>query len=167
MFSVLSSVVCLSLLPVSHIPKKRYQSVQLPKLEMTIHLKINTHATPQKIWASHKWLCSFLCTSEYQIPKNKGIHQNFQKKKIFQRGCYPWLQPKSGSLPVKNEWIKCGKWIHHISCSPFFAHLTSFATPSRLADASIGNNFSTNDFEQNLSKVIFSPAYWFLLHGVI
>lgn len=77
MFLVLSSVVCLFLLPVSYIPKKKYQSAQLPNLEVTIHLKIGMHATPRKIWASHKQLCFFLVTSEYQIPKNKGINQNF------------------------------------------------------------------------------------------
>lgn len=109
MFSVLSSVVCRSLLPVSHIPKKKYQSVQLPKLEMTIHLKISMDATPKKIWASHKWLCSFLCTSEYQRPKNKGIHRNFWKKKDFKGVIHDYsksqafCQSKMNELNVVNE----------------------------------------------------------------
>lgn len=66
MFSVLSSVVCLSLLQFHASPPKKYQSVRLAKLEMTIHLKISMDATPKKdLGCTHLLLSSFLCTNEY------------------------------------------------------------------------------------------------------
>lgn len=127
---------------------------------MTIYLKISMDASPQKMGSTqitfllsvHKWISD--------TKKNKGIHWNFWNKG-FQRS-YPWLQLKSGFLLVRvdssKSWMNSPRFLQSI-----FVHLSSFATLSRLAATSKDNNFSNNKFEQNLLKIIFSPARWFLL----
>lgn len=85
MVSVLSSVVCLSLLPVIRIPKKKYQSIPQATPEMTAYLKISMDATHPKLDSAqmtfllsmHKWISdttkikAFIETSE--LKDFKGV----------------------------------------------------------------------------------------------